>query len=41
LLQSKEQVAYEAFRAGLKERMKREGKLRVNEAVLKQLTSSF
>ena len=41
LLQSKGQVAYEAFRAGLKERMKHEGKLRVNEVVLKQLTASL
>jgi peptidyl-prolyl cis-trans isomerase D len=41
LLQSKSQIAYEAFRASLKERMKREGKLRMNEVVFKQLTGSL
>ena len=41
LLQAKSQVAYEAFRANLKERMKREGKLKVNEATLKQLSGSL
>jgi peptidyl-prolyl cis-trans isomerase D len=41
LLQSKQQLAYEAFRASLKQRMKREGKLHINDAVLKQLTASL
>ena len=41
LLQSKEQVAYEAFRAALKDRLKREGKLRMNEETLKRLTGAL
>lgn len=38
LLQSKEQIAYEAFRESLKERMTREGKLRINQDALKRFT---
>jgi peptidyl-prolyl cis-trans isomerase D len=40
LLQSKEQVAYESFRESLKERMTKEGKLRINQDTLKRLTGS-
>ncbi len=40
LRQSKEQVAYEAFRESLQERMTREGKLRINQDALKTLTTT-
>lgn len=38
LLQSKQQIAYESFRENLKERMTREGKLRINQDALKKLS---
>jgi peptidyl-prolyl cis-trans isomerase D len=38
VLQSKRQVAYEAFRSALEDRMKREGKLKMMPDTLKQLT---
>jgi peptidyl-prolyl cis-trans isomerase D len=41
LLQSKQQLAYEAFRTNLKDRMRREGKLRVNEDNVKRLGSTI
>jgi peptidyl-prolyl cis-trans isomerase D len=41
LLQSKQQLAYEAFRAALKDRLKREGKLRMNEEALRQASGSL
>jgi len=39
VLQLRRQLAYEAFRIALQERMKREGKLRINAENLKRLTS--
>jgi peptidyl-prolyl cis-trans isomerase D len=40
LLQGKRTTAYEAFRADLEDRMKREGKLSINAQVLKRLSTS-
>ncbi len=40
VLQSKREIAYETFRSALEERMRRDGKLRMNPDVLKRLTSA-
>jgi len=39
VLQAKRDLAYEAFRSALRQRMEREGKLRVNAEVLQQLSA--
>jgi peptidyl-prolyl cis-trans isomerase D len=40
LLSSKRGIAYEAFRSALRERLTREGKLHINQDVLRRLTST-
>jgi peptidyl-prolyl cis-trans isomerase D len=41
LLQSKQQLAYESFRTSLKDRMTREGKLRLSEDAVKRLNTAI
>jgi hypothetical protein len=40
LLQSKQEAAFSAFRTALEDQLKSEGKLTINEAAVKQLTTS-
>jgi hypothetical protein len=39
-LQSKRQAAYELFRSSLEERLRQEGKLRINQDNMKRLTTT-